>query len=105
MSTAEPYTLQEVDLSINNGLLRIRALCCGPRDAMVWVRAWLSNEEATLAETVLNPVKVGTRVTAEVRLPKNLNPDDLYTAYIRIESSPLQTQQVIRLPLLGKLPV
>jgi len=99
VTPADDYKLKDVGVAVEAGKLRIRAQCCGPHRAMVWVRAWLSNETGTLAEAALDPVSAGTMVSIEVRIPKNLPPHERYTAFIRIESSPLKTRQVVGVPL------
>jgi len=97
------YKLTDVAVTVADGVLRIGAQCGGPPGAQAWVRAWLSNEAGTLAETAINPVEAGSKVMVEVRIPKELDPNERYTAYIRIESSPLETRQVVSTRLDYKL--
>jgi hypothetical protein len=94
---AHAYSLSDVRLNIPNPMTAIfRARLNGPTGARVWVRAWLSTEAGTLAETASPQLTVGEHVTLEVKLPGSESPQ---TAYMRIESAPLKTEHVVALQL------
>jgi len=99
MDTVCEYSLADVRADVVDGAIRISALAHGPKDSSVWVRAWLSNQSRTLSETALDPVDAGTSVVVDVPIPTGLDPDDAYAAYIRIESAPLETRQVVAIPI------
>jgi hypothetical protein len=91
------YSLSDVRLDIPNPTTAIfKATLNGPKDAPVWVRAWLSTEAGTLAETVSPRLMAGDDVTLEVTLRNAESPQ---SAYIRIESAPLKTEHVVALKL------
>jgi hypothetical protein len=69
----------------------------GPAGAPVWVRAWLSSEAGTLAETASPQLTAGENVTLELTLRNSELPQ---TAYMRIESAPLNTEHVVALKLM-----
>jgi hypothetical protein len=73
-----------------------KATLNGPEGKPAWARAWLSTEAGTLAETASPQVKTGDEVTLEVRLHTSELPQ---YAYMRIESSPLNTEHVVGLKL------
>ena len=68
----------------------------GPEDQPVWVRAWLSTEADTLAETASPQMKAGEEVTLKVTLQTSESPQ---YAYMRIESAPLKPEHVVALRL------
>jgi hypothetical protein len=91
------YSLSEIGLEIPNPATAIfKARLNGPDGAPVWVRAWLSTEAGTLAETALPQRMAGDHVTLEVTLRSAESPQ---TAYMRIESAPLKTEHVVALKL------
>jgi hypothetical protein len=89
------YALSDVELEIPNPTTAIfKAKLNGPENAPVWVRAWLSAEAGTLAETASPELMAGQHVTLEVILPSSESPQ---YAYMRIESAPLKTEHVVAL--------
>ena len=64
----------------------------GPPDQPVWVRAWLSTEAGTLAETASPQLKAGEKVTLQTS-------ESPQYGYMRIESAPLNTEHVVALRL------
>ena len=69
----------------------------GPAGVQVWARAWLSNEiDGTLAEVPSGCLTAGDVVTLTVILRDSRTPEN---AYIRIESAPLSTEQVVVIKL------
>src|SRR5256885_6528585 len=83
------YSLSDVRLDIPNPATAIfRAKLNGPKGTPVWVRAWLSTEAGTLAETASTRLMAGDEVTLEVTLRSAESPQN---AYMRIESAPLKT--------------
>ena len=92
------YSLTDVRLEIPNPTTAIfKARLSGPKGAPVWVRAWLSTEAGTLAETASPQMTVGDHVTLAVVLPGTESPQ---TAYMRIESAPMETRHVVTLKLI-----
>jgi hypothetical protein len=63
----------------------------------VWARAWLSTEAGTLAESASLQLKSGDEVTLQVVLGSSESPE---YAYMRIESTPLNTEHVVALKLM-----
>ncbi len=91
------YSLSDVRFDIPNPTTAIfKAKLNGPKGALVWVRAWLSTEAGTLAETASPQLMAGDNVTLEVMLPSVESPQ---SAYMRIESAPLKTEHVVGLEL------
>jgi hypothetical protein len=91
------YSLSDVQLSMPNLVTALfRARLNGPPGAPVWVRAWLSTETGTLAETASPQLTAGEYATLEVTLRSSESPQ---TAYMRIESAPLNTEHVVALKL------
>src|SRR5690242_17123655 len=95
---ANGYFLSDVSLEIPSPNTAIfQAKLNGPAGAEVWARAWLSNEmDGTLAEAASPGLTAGDVVTLTVvrrdaRIPEN--------AFIRIQSSPLATEQVVLIKL------
>jgi hypothetical protein len=87
------YSLSHVRLDMASPALAIfKAKLNGPEGRPVWVRAWLSTEAGTLAESASPQLKVGDEVTLEVALHGAVSPQ---FAYMRIESAPLQTEHII----------
>lgn len=63
------YSLADVRLEIRNPTTALfKAKLDGPEGAPVWVRAWLSTEAGTLAETASHQLRAGDHVTLEVML-------------------------------------
>lgn len=97
LSPTQGYSLSDVRLEIPNATTAIfKARMNGPEGAPVWVRAWLSTEAGTLAETASHQLRAGDPVTLEVRLQSSGSPQ---SAYMRIESAPLKTEHVVVLKL------
>jgi len=95
---AHGYFLSDVRLDIPNPTTAIfKATLNGPKGAPVWVRAWLSTEAGTLAETASPQMAAGETITLEVKLHRTEPPQ---YAYLRIESAPLKTEHVVVLKLL-----
>lgn len=91
------YSLSDVRLEASNPTTAIfKARLHGPAGAPVWVRAWLSSEVGTLAETASPQLRAGDNVSLEVTLRGSETPQ---FAYIRIESAPLKTEHVVVLKL------
>ena len=91
------YSLSDVRLDIPNPSTAIfKAKLNGPEGMPVWVRAWLSTEAGTLAETASPRLMAGDHVTLEVTLRSAESPQN---AYMRIESAPLKTEHVVVLKL------
>jgi hypothetical protein len=91
------YSLTSVRLEWKNATTAIfTAKLNGPEGSPVWTRAWLSTEAGTLAESASPQLKAGDEVTLEVRLHTSDSPQ---YAYMRIESSPLNTEHVASLRL------
>src|SRR4051812_28783238 len=87
------YSLSDVRLDIPNPTTAIfKAKLNAPKGAPVWVRAWLSTEAGTLAETASPQMLSGDDVTLEVTLRSTESPQ---SAYMRIESEPLKTEHVV----------
>ena len=87
------YSLADVLLEIRNPTTALfKAKLDGPEGAPVWVRAWLSTEAGTLAETASHQLRAGEYVTLEVMLQ---SPESPQSAYLRIESAPLKTEHVV----------
>jgi hypothetical protein len=94
---SQGYSVSDVRLDIPNPTTAIfTAKLNGPKGAPVWVRAWLSTEAGTLAETASPQLMTGDNVTLEVTLPSAESPQ---SAYMRIESAPLKTEHVVALKL------
>lgn len=97
LQPSQGYSLSDVRLDIPNPTTAIfKAKLNGPKDTPVWVRAWLSNEIETLAETASPQLMAGDHVTLEVTLRSDETPQN---AYMRIESAPLKTAHVVLLKL------
>jgi len=95
--SSQDYALSNVRLEIPDPRTAIfRARLNGPEGAAVWARAWLSNDEGTLAETASPQLRAGDDVTLEVTLDGTETPQN---AYMRIESAPLNTEHVVALEL------
>jgi len=94
---AHGYFLSDASLEIPNPTTAIfKATLNGPNGAPVWVRAWLSTEAGTLAETASPELKADETVTLTVVLR---SPESPQYAYLRIESAPLKTEHVLALKL------
>ena len=94
---SQGYSLSDVRLEIPNPTTAIfKARLNGPGGAPVWVRAWLSTEAGTLAETASPQLRAGDQVALEVALRNAESPQN---AYMRIESAPLKTEHVVVLKL------
>ena len=97
LTPTQGYSLSDVRLDIPNPTTAIfKATLNGPEGAPVWVRAWLSTEAGTLAETASPQLMTGDHVTLEVTLRSAESPQ---SAYMRIESAPLKTEHVVVLRL------
>src|SRR5262249_53889584 len=91
------YSLSNVRLDIPSPTTAIfKATLNGPAGSPVWVRAWLSTEAGTLAESASPQLKAGDQVTLQVMLQ---SPESPQHAYMRIESAPLNTEHVVGLKL------
>jgi hypothetical protein len=91
------YSLSDVHLEIPDAATAIfKARLNGPENSPVWVRAWLSTETGTLAESASPQLKAGDEATLQVMLR---NPESPTYACMRIESAPLQTEHVVALKL------
>jgi hypothetical protein len=93
-ASSNGYFLSDVCVEIPSGDTAVfTAKLNGPAGASVWARAWLSNEvDGTLAETASQRLAAGDIVSLsvilrDIRIPEN--------ACIRIESAPLETEQVV----------
>lgn len=97
MAPRGPYRLDDVSLTIEEDRVRFTVRLLGPPGVDVWVRAWVSDESGTLAETVAPKAMAGDVVKIEVPVPE-VGKGGL--ACIRIESKPLGTEQILmrRLP-------
>jgi hypothetical protein len=74
-----------------------KAMLAGPSDSRVWARAWLGSEaDGTLGETASPAMNAGDDVTLVVKLNGTGCPE---SAFIRIESAPLQTKHVMSIRL------
>lgn len=94
---AHGYSLSDVRLDIPDATTAIfKARLNGPESSPVWVRAWLSTEAGTLAESASPQLKAGDETTLQVVLH---TPESRTYAYMRIESAPLQTEHVVVLKL------
>jgi len=91
------YRLEDVSLLVATDKVRFRAVLLGPAGAEVWARAWISDENGTLAETAAPSAVAGDQVTIDVATPQSVSGCH---AFIRIESKPLETEHVLmrRLP-------
>ena len=101
-ASSNGYFLSDVRLEIPDSDTAVfTAKLNAPAGAPVWARAWLSNElEGTLAETASPRLTAGdvlslTVILRDIRIPEN--------ACIRIESAPLETEQVVIIRLPGRL--
>ena len=93
LPSSRGYSLSHVQLEMASPTQAIfKAKLNGPEDRPVWVRAWLSTEVGTLAESASPQLKAGDEVTLEVALRSAVSPQ---FAYMRIESAPLQTKHVV----------
>jgi hypothetical protein len=91
------HYLSDVQLEIPNSRTAVfSAKLNGPLGTPVWVRAWLSTDDGTLAEAASSQLIVGDRVKLEVTLSASATPK---TAYMRIESAPLKTEHVVGITL------
>lgn len=99
MEWSKRYALSEIKLSVSDNTINVEATCNGPQDALIWTRAWLSNEVGTLSETAIEPVEAGSRVLIGIPIPEKIEPQDRHTVYIRNESAPLQTEHVVSIPI------
>lgn len=93
------YCLSDVTLELKDGEAIFYARLCGPTNAKVWMRAWISDEFKTLSETASDALAVGDAITLAVAIPDNLPAEGTGLAAIRIESAPLQTEHVLIKPL------
>ena len=94
---SQGYSLSDVQLEIPNPTTAVfSAKANGPDGASVWVRAWLSTEAGTLAETASPQLMAGDQVRLEVVVRGSESPQ---SAYMRIESAPLKTEHVVGLKL------
>jgi hypothetical protein len=93
------YYLSDVTLEIPAPDTAIfRAKLNGPAEAMVWARAWLASErDGTVAEAASEGLKAADVVTLTVKMRDQRLAEN---GFIRIESAPLVTEDVvvIRLP-------
>lgn len=97
MQSPNGYSLTDIRLEIPNESTAIfSATLNGPTGAPVWARAWLSTEAGTMAEAASSQLMAGDRVTLEVLLTADQTPQN---AFMRIESAPLRTEQVVMLKL------
>src|SRR3954468_8025614 len=96
--SANGYFLSDVCLDIAGPDTAVfKAKLNGPVNSQVWARAWLSNEiDGTLAEAASPRLSAGDMVTLTVVLSDSRIPEN---AFIRIESSPLATEQVVIIKL------
>jgi hypothetical protein len=91
------YSLTSVQLEWQDAATAVfTAKLNGPEGRPVWARAWLSTETGTLAESASPQLNAGHDVTLHVRLHTSDSPR---YAYMRIESSPLNTEHVVSLKL------
>jgi hypothetical protein len=92
------YFLSDVCLDIaSRNTAVFKAKLNGPMNSKVWARAWLSNEiDGTLAEAASPSLTAGDVVTLTVVLSDSRIPEN---GFIRIESSPLATEQVVMIKL------
>jgi hypothetical protein len=92
------YFLSDVILKLQSGSTAVfRATLNGPPGAEVWARAWLSSEiDGTLAESASECMKAGEIVALVVKLKDERQPEN---AFMRIESAPLATEQVVMIKL------
>jgi hypothetical protein len=95
---ASGYFLTDVSLEIPSSDTAVfRARLHGPPGAPVWTRAWLSTEvDGTLAEVASPRLSAGDAATLTVTLRDQRVPE---FAWIRIESAPLKTEQVVGIAL------
>src|SRR4051812_19845636 len=96
--SAGGYFFTHVSLGISSGETAVfRAKLHGPPGAPVWTRAWLSTEiDGTLAEIASPRLTAGDTTTLIVTLRDRRVPE---SAWIRIESAPLKTEQVVGIAL------
>jgi hypothetical protein len=96
--SANGYFLSDVCLDIPSADTAIfKAKLNGPAGSQVWTRAWLSNEtDGTLAEAASARLNAGDVATLTVILSDPRVPEN---AFIRIESAPLATEQVVAIIL------
>jgi len=91
------YSLSSVQIKWQDATTAIfHAKLNGPPGSPVWARAWLSTEAGTLSESASSQLKAGDDVTLHVTLH---TPEAPQYAYMRIESSPLNTEHVVSLNL------
>jgi hypothetical protein len=91
------YSLSDIRLDIPDPSTAVfKATLNGPAGSPVWARAWLSTEKETVAESASPKLKAGDEVTLPVKLRTGHSPE---YAYMRIESTPLHTEQVVMLKL------
>ena len=92
------YFLSDVSLEIPSVDTAVfRAKLHGPSGAPVWMRAWLATEvDGTLAEAASPRLTAGDAATLMVVLHDERAPE---FAWIRIESAPLKTEQVVGIAL------
>ena len=89
------FWLSDVRLEIPDAVTAIfKAKLNGPIDSPVWARAWLSTEAGTLAEAASPQLNAGDNVTLKMTLKNFESPQ---SAYMRIESTPLNTEHVVGL--------
>jgi hypothetical protein len=94
------YRLDQITLRITDGLTGIfEATLLAPDGSSVWARAWISDDTGTLAEAASERLTAGARVGLTVSLPQNIAPERALYGYMRIESAPLATEQVMRVNL------
>jgi hypothetical protein len=92
------YFLSDVCLDIPGPDTAVfKAKLNGPAGSPVWARAWLSNEiDGTLAEAASPCMMAGDTVNLTVTVRDTRTPEN---AFIRIESAPLATEQVVLIKL------
>lgn len=90
------YRLADVSITTLDGQARFSARVVGPAGKTAWARAWISNEQGTLSEAASPMLLTDDIVTLDVTLPEST---EGCTAYMRIESAPLQTEHVVSLKL------
>jgi len=79
-------------MTVQEGDARFSARLMGPSGKDVWARAWIGNDEGTLEEAASPKALAGETITLNVSLPASTQG---CSAYMRIESSPLQTEHVV----------
>lgn len=90
------YRLADVSIATIDGRARFSARLIGPIGRSVWARAWISSDEGTLGETASPMAFAEETVMLDVPLPSSI---EGCSAYMRIESAPLQTEHVVAIRL------